>query len=74
MPVRHRVFNGMRYVLARRLPVPELADNQFELVGDPKALPDAFFDALAALLLAAEETSGPTLPIDTPLFTEEIYS
>ena len=27
----------------------------FELVGDPDALPDAFFDALAALLLAIEQ-------------------
>ena len=33
----------------------DLADDQFEVVGDPEALPDAFFDALAALLLDAVE-------------------
>lgn len=32
----------------------DIAD-QFELVGDPDALPDAFFDALARWLLSIRE-------------------
>lgn len=33
------------------------ADHQFELVGDPEALTDDFFDALAALLLEIQAVS-----------------
>ena len=33
-------------------------DRQMEIVGDPAALPDAFFDALASLLLSLERRPG----------------
>jgi hypothetical protein len=39
--------------------VIEPTDIQFEVVGDPEALPDAFFDALASLLLAMAESECP---------------
>lgn len=37
----------------------DVMDDQFEVVGDPEALPDAFFDALAALLIATSESDAP---------------
>lgn len=36
----------------------EHPSESFELVGDPDALPDAFFEALAALLLDREQAGG----------------
>lgn len=37
------------------MPVVDHADVSFEVVGDPEDLPEAFFDALASLLLDAPD-------------------
>ena len=46
----------------------DLVDDQFEVVGDPEQLPDAFFDALAALLLAAADQDN---AVEGREYTEE---
>lgn len=43
----------------RRGDVSEPILDAFELVGDPDALPDAFFDALAGLLLELDAKGSP---------------
>jgi hypothetical protein len=47
--------------------VRDEVDDQFEVVGDPEVLSDAFIDALAALLLSTTEE---TTLADEPLVQE----
>jgi hypothetical protein len=47
--------------------VPEPRESQFEVEGDPADLPDAFFDALASLLLSVNETKDSELDAEEPV-------
>jgi hypothetical protein len=44
----------------------EPAIEAFEVHGDPAELPDAFFDALASLLLSVNETRESELDVEEP--------